>query len=289
MGENLARNFHEAGALAAVYDQNKELCDLTAAKYDVAVLSFDEMLSDDQITQIAIATPVQEHFQMVKDALIARKDVWVEKPLCMSALESKELLDLSQAVARYVFVDYLPVYHPAISCLKERLQYFTMDQVISVETSRQAWGVHRPEGVIWDLLCHDFALMQYLFPELIMGDYTTDTRHTLTPPVVDTATVTYADGKTKVSNKVSCAHPVKEQKMVITTRDAAWSFDALAEPGNQLIEHKMCINPMTVENTALSYTDGEPLRRAVDHFLACCQDRISPITSVEFDACRGLD
>ena len=219
---------------------------------------------------------------MVKDALMAGKDVWVEKPLCMSAMESKALLDLSQAAGRYVFVDYLPVYHPAISFLKDRLEYFTMDQIVAVETSRLAWGVHRPEGVIWDLLCHDLALMQYLFPKLIMADYTLDTRQTLAPPVIDTALVNYADGKTKVSNKVSCAHPLKVQQMVITTKDSAWSFDALAAPERQLIEHKMFINPMTVESNPMSFGDGEPLRMAVNHFLDCCRNRVMPITSIEF-------
>jgi len=49
--------------------------------------SFNKVLANPEIKGIAIATPAATHAGMVRDAILAGKDVYVEKPLCLSEKE----------------------------------------------------------------------------------------------------------------------------------------------------------------------------------------------------------
>ena len=43
--------------------------------------SYNEILANKEIKAVAIATPAATHYQKAKQALLADKDVYVEKPL----------------------------------------------------------------------------------------------------------------------------------------------------------------------------------------------------------------
>ena len=68
---------------------------------------------------MAIATPAETHAGMVREALVAGKDVFVEKPLCLSVKEGEELVALARQQKRILMVGHLLWYHPAVLKLKE--------------------------------------------------------------------------------------------------------------------------------------------------------------------------
>ena len=55
----------------------------------------DQVLADPDITGVAIATPAVTHGELVQRALLAGKDVFVEKPLSLSVDEAQKLNDLA--------------------------------------------------------------------------------------------------------------------------------------------------------------------------------------------------
>ena len=59
--------------------------------------SFDDVLADDAIDAVAIATPVSTHFPLGRAALEAGKHVFVEKPLAASSSECLELIQLAES------------------------------------------------------------------------------------------------------------------------------------------------------------------------------------------------
>ncbi len=61
-----------------------------------AYASFEEMLADDRVRVVHIATPNHLHYQQASAALAAGKHVICEKPLAMNSAESAELLALAQ-------------------------------------------------------------------------------------------------------------------------------------------------------------------------------------------------
>jgi predicted dehydrogenase len=93
-GPNLVRNFDDLGALAAICDLDDERRAAMAARYPnaAAYASFEEMLADDTLDAVVVATPVPTHYALAKQALEAGKHVFVEKPPAMRAAEMDELV-----------------------------------------------------------------------------------------------------------------------------------------------------------------------------------------------------
>ena len=81
-GPNLARNFDELGALAALCDRDETLRERYAARYPQARMyaDADELFADDALDGVVIATPVPTHSQLARAALDARKHVLPPMP-----------------------------------------------------------------------------------------------------------------------------------------------------------------------------------------------------------------
>ena len=85
----------EQAKFYAVCDVDAEKRSLCREKYDVKEYDdFDRMLQDEQIDSVHICTPHYLHFEMIKKALAAGKNVVTEKPVTMTREEYEELLRL---------------------------------------------------------------------------------------------------------------------------------------------------------------------------------------------------
>ena len=96
-GKNLVRNFHQLGSLQVVCDEFASTREAIAQQYsDVPVIgNYEEVLSEPSIDAVAIATPAETHSTFVREALLAGKDVFVEKPLCLCVQEGQALAKLA--------------------------------------------------------------------------------------------------------------------------------------------------------------------------------------------------
>ncbi|HUP81441.1 MAG TPA: Gfo/Idh/MocA family oxidoreductase, partial [Pirellula sp.] len=115
-GKNLARNFHALGSLHTLCDVNAATLSAFQEGYQGVAKSssIEQVLRDPSIRKVAIATPAAYHFQIAKNALMAGKDLYVEKPLCLNVDEANELVQLADSNARILMVGHLLQYHPCI-------------------------------------------------------------------------------------------------------------------------------------------------------------------------------
>src|ERR1700693_1604176 len=83
-GKNLVCNFHGLNALGAGCDSDPERVESLKQQYPSTMMftAYSDVLRDAAIRAVAIATPAEAHADAVKEALLAGKDVFVEKPLC---------------------------------------------------------------------------------------------------------------------------------------------------------------------------------------------------------------
>jgi UDP-2-acetamido-3-amino-2,3-dideoxy-glucuronate N-acetyltransferase len=105
-GKNIARNFYELGTLTAICDSDKDMQAVLKGKYpEVQVTSdLNSVLKSKKVKALAIATPAATHYDIVKKALIAGKDVFVEKPLALTVQEGKTLKALAEKYKRVLMV-----------------------------------------------------------------------------------------------------------------------------------------------------------------------------------------
>src|ERR1700733_12921694 len=85
-GKNLARNYEALGVLHTICEPKETLLDQYQSLYPAVKLTsnFHTVLNDPQIDKVAIAAPAAAHYTLAKQALLADKDVFVEKPLCLN-------------------------------------------------------------------------------------------------------------------------------------------------------------------------------------------------------------
>src|SRR4029079_539963 len=99
-GPKLLRNL-----VSAVGAENVVACDLNIDRVAAAgreypsigvTLNIDDVLGDDEVGAVIIATPLSTHATLVKMAIAAGKHVLVEKPLTSSPEEARELAELAE-------------------------------------------------------------------------------------------------------------------------------------------------------------------------------------------------
>ena len=115
-GVNLIRVFNRMKVLGYICDFNVQRLNFLAKDYpDVpAESSYDVVLSDQSVDAIVIATPAETHYGLAKQALLAGKDVFVEKPMTLRADETEELTQLAESRAQILMVGHFLEYHPAL-------------------------------------------------------------------------------------------------------------------------------------------------------------------------------
>ena len=167
-GPNLARNFDDLGVLSALCDLDPELRERYAARYPNARMhaSFDDLLADDGVEAIVIATPVPTHYELAKRALSAGKHVLVEKPPAMRAAEIDELVELAAERDLVLMPGHLLLYHPGVRKLKQLIDDGELGDVLCVYGNRQNLGIVRTnENALWSLGVHDLSVILYLLDE----------------------------------------------------------------------------------------------------------------------------
>ncbi len=166
-GPNLARNFAELAELAWLCDADEAKGEL-AERYPQArfTTSFDDLLADDALDAIVVATPVPTHFDLARKALGAGKHVLVEKPPAMRREEMDELVALSRRQDRVLMPGHLLLYHPGVKRVKEMIEAGELGQVLCVYGNRQNLGIIRSnENALWSLGVHDLSVILYLLDE----------------------------------------------------------------------------------------------------------------------------
>jgi predicted dehydrogenase len=167
-GPNLARNFDELAELAWLCDLSDEQRARFAGRYPEARLTadFDEMLADDSLEAVIVATPVVTHAELAKRALEAGKHVLVEKPPALTGAEVEDLVVTAEEQDRVLMPGHLLLYHPGVSRLKELIRSGELGDVLYVYGNRQNLGqIRKDENALWSLGVHDLSVILHLLEE----------------------------------------------------------------------------------------------------------------------------
>lgn len=216
-GKNLVRNFHQLGALAAIYDTDAPRLNEMSQQFNVRAFSnYDDVLQDKDIDAVVIAAPAVQHYSLAKNAMLAGKDVFVEKPLALHVDEGQDLSNIARDQKRILMVGHLLQYHPAILELKRLIREGELGQVQYISSSRLNLGKLRTEeNILWSFAPHDISAIVYLLdeePETVAGNGGSYLHKSIAD--VTLSTLNFKSGVT-AHIFVSWLHPFKEQKLVI--------------------------------------------------------------------------
>lgn len=295
-GKNLARNFHALGALHTLCDRSAEILASYGPEYGGVQKtdSFDAVLADPVVRKVAIAAPAVLHHRLAKAALLAGKDVYVEKPLCLDIAEAEELVALAKKSDRKLMVGHLLQYHPCVLELQRLVGEGELGRVQYITSNRLNLGkIRQEENALWSFAPHDISVIL----SLVGGQLPMQVRCTgesyLTPRVADTTLTTFRFAENvRAHVYVSWLNPFKEQKMTVVGSRGMVVFDDTKPWKEKLMMHRDYLTwsdgriptPNKAQGVALAVPEQEPLREECRHFLDCCRDGCQPRT----DGSEGL-
>lgn len=286
-GKNILRNLYEMGAICMAFDTDTKCISQRKEQFpDIEyTTALDDILSNQKIRAVAIASPAVTHYEIAKKSLLAGKDVFIEKPLSLKASEGEELVRIAVEKKRILMVGHILQYHPAVNKLKEIISNGELGKIQYVYSNRLSIGKLRTEeNILWSFAPHDISVILMLLneePENVTafgGDY-------LNKGIYDTTmtTIEFRNG-VKGHIFVSWLHPFKEQKLIVVGSKAMAVFDDVSSEKLFLYPHKIewLEGKVPVATKAdykvIPFEKAEPLKEELKHFIDCVKSRTQPKT-----------
>ncbi len=286
-GKNLVRNFRHLGALTMVADATEP--GRTKARElapDAAVVGDIEDVLASDVDGVVIATPAETHYALVKRALMADKDVLVEKPMSLTYEHGRELVLLARARGRILMVGHVLEYHPAIVTLLDLIEQGRLGKVRYIYSNRLSLGkIRREENILWSFAPHDIAVILRLTGGMPFQVSATGGAY-VQPNIADvTVTNLLFDNGMRAHIFVSWLHPFKEQRLVVIGSKKMASFDDVS---TRLVLYDQRVEwregqpePVKGEGELVPFDDTEPLRLECQAFLDAMVTRQPPVTHGE--------
>lgn len=280
-GMNLVRVLDSLGALGGVAEIAPAARDRIAASYPAVPLHPDHralLVSDAQA--VVIATPAPTHYQMAREALIAGKDVFVEKPITLRADEADDLAQLAEDHGRVLMAGHLLLYQPAVRWISDFIAKGGLGTLYSLHQERLNLGRARHvENALWSLGVHDVAVLLHLIgesPERVLA-----TGQRALGRVVEDDVHLHLEFPfgAHAHLHVSWLWPERRRRLTLIGSLGMLVYDELAQ--------SVTLHRKTIGGD-LSNQDGgsevvheghaEPLNLEMEHFLECVRHRSRPIS-----------
>jgi predicted dehydrogenase len=295
-GPNLVRNFAEtAGAtVAAIADVDTAKLAVVHRRHPAvkATTEFQDLIADPSIDAIAIATPVDTHFDLGMAVLGAGKHLWLEKPMTSNSTQARKLVDEAERRQRVLFVDHTFIYTGAVRKMAEIIKGGDLGRVYYYDSTRVNLGLfQRDVNVIADLAVHDFSILDYLLGEHPAAVSASGTNHFPgTPENLAYITLFYDSGIIAHTN-VSWLAPVKVRQILVGGSKKMIIYDDL-EPSEKIKVYDKGISftddPAKIQEMRVGYRTGdmwapklsgtEALSMGGEHFVDCIEHGKVPET-----------
>jgi predicted dehydrogenase len=291
-GPNLARNFRalRGAELRWCCDASPEARERTAAMLGGARMTDrpEDLLEDDTLDAIALATPVPTHAELAERVLAAGKHCFVEKPLAQNVADAEHVVAAWERSGRTLMVGHLLEYHPGVRKLKELVDSGELGEIHYIYGNRLNLGKARAdENALWSLGAHDISVLLHLIEEE-PTELSARGECYLRPGVEDVVFcfLRFPSG-ISAHLHLSWLDPHKERRFTVVGSQRMATFDDMAAEG------KLTLYDKGFEEDARSYGEyitrsgdifspripnSEPLRLECEHFIASIQNGSRPLS-----------
>lgn len=149
--------------LKYIVTKTESTADLIGRNYSdvIATNDYDRVLQDDEINGIFICANPQAHYRLTRETLEKGKNVFVEKPACLSSKELEDIINIQKKTSKVCLVGLQKRYSVCSEILKKRLP---KESIISYNY-KFCLGGHPEGNIYWDIFIHPVDLVYFLFGE----------------------------------------------------------------------------------------------------------------------------
>ena len=292
-GKNLLRNFSNLPGcvLLSCCDEDPKQIEKLRPNYPKVEFTQDdkEIIENPNLDAVVISTPPASHFKLCKAAILADKDVFVEKPLVLDVKEGEELAALAEEKKRILMVGHIMEYHAATMKLKEYIDKGELGKVYYLYSTRVNLGKVRDiENALWSFAPHDISMILFLLEKDPISVTATGECY-LQKGIEDVAFMTmhFPDGL-MAHIHVSWLDPHKDRKLTVVgkekmavfddTRSAEkiWIYDKGVETKQDYSTYGEYLSLRFGDILIPKIESTEPLKVECQHFIDCIQNRKPP-------------
>ncbi len=292
-GWNVARAFSELKDCELI-----SCCDLDPRRREsarkswpsvVPVADLDAMLSTN-VDAVAIAAPAVDHYTMTKKALLADRDVFVEKPFALNVRDAEELVELADKRNRVLMVGHLLEYHPVVRRLKNLIHSGELGQVYYIYTQRVNLGrIRGDENAMWSFAPHDISQILYML-DMEPTDVSARGQSYIQDGIEDVVFLSlFFENRIMAHIHLSWLDPHKVRKTTVVGANKMAVFDdSSATEKLRIYDNHAEMPPVKTYGEAIQVRFGditiprvestEPLRLECQHFVDCVRDRTTPLS-----------
>lgn len=280
-------------------------CDLSKARREAAqkhwpgvavYQSVDEMFMANGIDAVVVSTPAVTHYPLVRKALHADYDVFVEKPFTLKLEHAEELQQLSEVRERILMVGHLLEYHPVVEELRCMIRSGELGDIYYIYTQRVNLGrIRGDENALWSFAPHDISQILYMLG-VDPVDVSARGQSFIQDGIEDVVFLSlFFENRIMAHIHISWLDPHKTRTTTIVGSRKMAVFDDTAT-SEKLRIYDSCATPQQAhsygEAIQVRFGDiriprisaAEPLKLECQHFLDCVAQRQRPRS----DAADGL-
>lgn len=302
-GPNLVRNFNGISGADVTHCADLDEGRLSHVKslYPKTFVTkeYRNILSEKAVDAVIVATPIDTHYKIVKDALNAGKHVLVEKPITNSYEDAKELIKISEKNKKVLMVDHTFEYSSPVIKIKEMIDKDELGKIFTIDMIRVNLGLFQEKvNVVWDLAPHDVSMLLYLMKDMPLEVRAIGQSY-IRDGIEDDAHINLMfKNKVMANIHVSWLDPCKIRRMTIVGNKKMLVFDDIVQEekikiydkGVTIQKNNIPKQPYydTYEQWVLTYRSGdvhapkienkEPLGIMANHFIDCVKNNKKPLT-----------
>ncbi|MGB1546266.1 MAG: inositol 2-dehydrogenase [Candidatus Puniceispirillaceae bacterium] len=257
---------HEGSTLAAISDVYAPAAEELAAKYHAQVRSSDEIIADDAINAVLIATSTDTHSDLIEAATQAGKAVMCEKPVDLSLERARACLEAVSETGRPVMIGFNRRFDPSFAAIRDSLAAGQIGkaELLSVTSFDPAPPpveyIKVSGGMFRDMMIHDFDMTNFIMGETPVS-ISASGACLVDPEIgragdIDTAVVTlsYADGKLAV---------------IKNSRRAAYGYDQRLEllGADGLLQAQNMLENTVVKSTGQGVISAKPTYFFIERYM----------------------
>lgn len=304
-GPNLLRNLvsNPNCTVSKVCDLSEERQNFVKSLYpSVSVTDkIGDVVFDEGIDAIVIATPVFTHYDLAIKCLKAGKHILVEKPMASTSKEVETIKNLAESKGLIAMVGHTFLYNSAVKYVKKLIDSGDLGDIRYIYSQRINLGrIRKDVDALWNLAPHDISIIQYWLNEPSPLSITRNGVSYVQKGIDDVVflNIKYTGGA-MANIHVSWLDPHKIRKITIVGSKKMVVYDDIAE--NKIVIYDKGIDKMAVLGKNMDFDDPssysfnhrsgdvvmpkiswhEPLKTEIAHFIDCIENGTACLTGAD--------
>lgn len=260
--------------------------------------SVDQILEDDSIDGVVLATPAATHADLALRAIARGKHVLIEKPFACNRDEAEKIAAAAATAGVVAMAGHTFIYNDAVQYLKNLITKGDLGEIRYIFSQRLNLGRIRSDvDALWNFAPHDISILQYLLNDEAPERLIRTGKDFVQPGIEDVVflQLVYPSGVLG-SIHVSWLDPLKVRRVTVVGSKKMVVYDDTAEDKITIYDKGIDVRAIVGEGMdydqprgpQFSYRSGdilipkikyrEPLRTEAAHFIDCIQNGTSCLT-----------